>query len=33
MASTLIHVSYNATIFAFAFILTGGYRHLDKLAH
>ncbi len=31
MASTLIHVSYNATIFVFAFIATGGYRHLDKL--
>jgi uncharacterized protein len=33
MASTLIHVSYNATIFVFAFIVTGGFRHLDKLAH
>jgi membrane protease YdiL (CAAX protease family) len=33
MASTLIHVSYNATIFLTAFIATGGYRHLDKLAH
>jgi hypothetical protein len=33
MASTLIHVSYNATIFIFAFIVTGGFRHLDKLAH
>jgi membrane protease YdiL (CAAX protease family) len=33
MASTLIHVSYNATIFLFAFAATGGYRHLDKLAH
>jgi uncharacterized protein len=33
MASTLIHVSYNTTIFLFAFIATGGYRHLEKLAH
>jgi membrane protease YdiL (CAAX protease family) len=33
MASTLIHVSYNATIFLTAFIATGGYRHLDKIAH
>jgi uncharacterized protein len=33
MASTLIHVSYNATIFVIAFIATGGYRHLDKLTH
>ena len=33
MASTLIHVSYNATIFVFAFIVTGGFRHLDKIAH
>jgi membrane protease YdiL (CAAX protease family) len=33
MASTLIHVSYNTTIFAIAFIATGGYRHLDKLTH
>jgi membrane protease YdiL (CAAX protease family) len=33
MASTLIHVSYNATIFLAAFIATDGYRHLDKLAH
>jgi uncharacterized protein len=33
LASTLIHVSYNATIFLTAFIATGGYRHLDKLSH
>jgi membrane protease YdiL (CAAX protease family) len=33
MASTLIHVTYNATIFLIAFISTGGYRHLDKLTH
>jgi uncharacterized protein len=31
VASTLVHVSYNATIFLFAFVATGGYRHLDKL--
>lgn len=33
MASTLIHASYNSTIFLTAFILTGGYRHLDKIGH
>jgi uncharacterized protein len=33
MASTLIHVSYNAAIFLTAFIATGGYRHLDKITH
>ena len=33
MASTLIHASYNATIFLTAFIATGGYRHLDKIGH
>jgi uncharacterized protein len=33
MASTLIHVSYNATIFVFAFFATGGFRHLDKIVH
>ena len=33
VASTLIHVSYNATIFLTAFIATGGYRHLDRLSH
>jgi hypothetical protein len=33
MASTLIHVSYNATIFVFLFIATSGFRHLDKIAH
>jgi membrane protease YdiL (CAAX protease family) len=32
MASTLIHISYNATIFLSAFIATGGYRHLEKFA-
>jgi len=33
MASTFIHMSYNATIFLTAFVATGGYRHLDKIAH
>jgi len=33
LASTLIHVSYNSTIFLIAFVATGGYRHLDKLTH
>jgi len=33
LASTLIHASYNFTIFLTAFIATGGYRHLDKLSH
>ncbi len=33
MASTLIHASYNFTIFLTAFIATGGYRHLEKIAH
>ena len=33
MASTLVHVSYNTTIFLTAFIATGGYRHLDKIGH
>jgi uncharacterized protein len=32
-ASTLIHVSYNGLIFLSAFIATGGYRHLEKIAH
>ena len=33
LASTLIHVSYNGTIFVFAFIATGGYRHLERMTH
>jgi len=33
MASTLVHSSYNFTIFLFAFIQTDGYRHLEKLSH
>ena len=31
LASTLIHASYNFTIFLTAFIATDGYRHLDKI--
>ena len=30
-ASTLVHASYNFTVFLAAFITTGGYQHLDKL--
>jgi hypothetical protein len=33
LASTLVHVSYNFTIFLTAFIATDGYRHLDKMVH
>lgn len=29
--STLMHATYNLTVFAAAFIQTGGYRHLEKL--
>lgn len=32
LASTLVHASYNFAIFLSAFIATGGYRHLDRLA-
>jgi len=32
LASTLIHASYNFTIFLTAFIATDGFRHLDKMA-
>jgi hypothetical protein len=32
LASTLIHASYNFTIFLTAFLATDGYRHLDKMA-
>jgi membrane protease YdiL (CAAX protease family) len=31
LASTLVHASYNFTIFLTAFIATDGFRHLDKL--
>lgn len=30
-ASTVVHASYNFTVFLAAFITTGGYQHLDKL--
>jgi uncharacterized protein len=33
LASTLVHASYNFTIFLIAFIATDGYRHLDKMNH
>ena len=32
-ASTLVHASYNLTIFLAAFVATGGYRHLERLPH
>ena len=32
-ASTLVHASYNFTVFFAAFVATGGYRHLDRLPH
>jgi uncharacterized protein len=30
-ASTLIHATYNATIFTILFFATGGFRHLEKI--
>jgi len=30
-ASSLVHASYNASVFISLFIATGGYHHLDKL--
>jgi membrane protease YdiL (CAAX protease family) len=30
-ASTLVHATYNATIFTILFFVTGGFRHLDKI--
>lgn len=30
-AGALVHATYNATVFVAAFIVTGGYRHLDRL--
>jgi uncharacterized protein len=30
-ASTLIHATYNGTIFTIMFFVTGGFRHLDKI--
>ncbi|MGI4829232.1 MAG: CPBP family intramembrane glutamic endopeptidase [Janthinobacterium lividum] len=29
--STLVHLTYNLTIFVAAFVATGGFRHLDRL--
>jgi membrane protease YdiL (CAAX protease family) len=31
--STLMHATYNFTIFAALFVASGGFRHLDKLAN
>ena len=30
--STLMHATYNFTIFAVLFVASGGFRHLDKLS-
>jgi membrane protease YdiL (CAAX protease family) len=30
-ASTMIHATYNGTIFTILFFVTGGFRHLDKI--
>ena len=30
-ASTLIHATYNGTIFTILFFVTSGFRHLDKI--
>ena len=32
MASTLVHASYNFAVFLTAFIVTGGYQHLEKMS-
>ena len=32
-ASSLVHAAYNGLLFAIMFVLTGGFRHLDKLAN
>ena len=31
-ASTLVHISYNFSVFLTLFLATGGYRHLDRMA-
>lgn len=31
--STLVHASYNFSVFLTVFLATGGYRHIEKLAH
>jgi len=30
-ASTLVHAIYNAILFSFMFVQTGGFRHLEKI--
>lgn len=32
-ASTLVHATYNLTVFVALFIGTGGYRHMEKFVH
>jgi membrane protease YdiL (CAAX protease family) len=32
-ASSIVHAVYNGWIFAIIFVVTGGFRHLDKLAN
>jgi membrane protease YdiL (CAAX protease family) len=32
-ASTLVHMAYNGFIFIVMILVTGGYRHLDRMAH
>jgi membrane protease YdiL (CAAX protease family) len=31
--STLVHGSYNLSVFLILFVVTGGYRHLDRMTH
>jgi membrane protease YdiL (CAAX protease family) len=31
--STIVHMSYNLSVFLTLFMATGGYRHLDKIGH
>ena len=31
--STIVHMSYNLSVFVTLFLATGGYRHLDKIGH
>ena len=31
--STIVHASYNFSVFVTLFLATGGYRHLDKIGH
>jgi len=32
-ASALVHAAYNGSLFAVMFVVTGGFRHLDKLTN